>query len=90
MKTISKEALVEFVLENDFAFVYGAGYMTANDQETRENIANFIHQDGKVIEEVEELEGTRAAELLDEKKTGCTIYKVYSYNEEAMYIAYYE
>lgn len=87
MKTISKEALVEFVLNNDFAFVYGAGYMTANDQETRENIAEFINQDGKVIEEVEE---TRAAELLDEKKNGCTIYKIYSYNEEAMYIAYYE
>ena len=90
MRTITKKELIEFVLNNDFAFEYGAGLMSANDDEVREGVAEIINQDGKMIEEVQDLGGAPSIELEDEKKNGCTIYKVWNYNEEPLYIAYYE
>lgn len=92
MKTISKDTLVDFAFNNDYAFVYGAGIMTANDAETRKSIADSINVDGKIIEEIGNLdeEGCGCDELSMEKENGCTIYKVWNYNEEPLYIAYYE
>lgn len=92
MKTINKDELIEFVLKNDFAYVYGAGIMAANEDEARKYVANVISQDGKMINIVDDLdmEGCGSKELASEKEDGCSIYKVWNYNEEPMYIAYYE
>ncbi|WP_129654821.1 hypothetical protein [Bacteroides thetaiotaomicron] len=92
MKTINCKDLVDFVMSNDFAFVYGAGIMYANDVEQREWIANVIRKDDKMIAEVEDLkeEGCGCEELSEEKENGCTIYKVWNNNEEPLYIAYYK
>lgn len=81
MKTINCNDLVDFVMSNDFAFVYGAGIMYANDVEVREWIASVVNKDGKEIAEVEDLE---------EEGYGCAIYKVWNTNEEPLYIAYYK
>ena len=89
---MEKEDLIYFVRNNDFAFVYGAGIAFANDEESREDIASVIEQDGKMIEEVEDIEseGCGCGELREEVSNGCTIYKVWNFNQEPLYIAYYE
>lgn len=91
MKIINCNDLVDFVMNNDFAFVYGAGIMYANDVEVREWIAGIVNKDGKEIAEVEDLEeeGCGCEELSEEKENGCVIYKVWNTNEEPLYIAYY-
>lgn len=91
MKMINCNDLVDFVMNNDFAFVYGAGIMYANDVEVREWIAGIVNKDGKEIAEVEDLEeeGCGCEELSEEKENGCVIYKVWNTNEEPLYIAYY-
>lgn len=88
---MEKEDLIYFVRNNDFAFVYGAGIMFANDEESKEGIASVIAEDGKMIEEVEDVEneGCGCGEL-SEEAAGCTIYKVWNFNQEPLYIAYYE
>ena len=88
---MEKETLIEFVKSNDFAYVYGAGIMCANDQDVRESVAAVIEEDGKQIEEVKDLEeeGCGCDELIEEQANGCTIYKVWNYNQEPLYIAYY-
>lgn len=92
MKTISKETLVDFATNNDFAFVHGAGFMTANDDDTRKCVVDHINEDGQIVEEIEDLEeeGCGCDELSGEKENGCIILKVWNYNEEPLYIAYYE
>lgn len=89
---MEKEDLIYFVRNNDFAFVYGAGIMFANDEESREGIVSVIAEDGKMIEEVEDIEneGCGCGELSEEADKGCTIYKVWNFNQEPLYIAYYE
>lgn len=89
---MEKEDLIYFVRNNDFAFVYGAGIMFANDEESREGIVSVIAEDGKMIEEVEDIEneGCGCGELREESANGCTIYKVWNFNQEPLYIAYYE
>ena len=87
-RIIDKESLVEKVLRSDFAYIYGAGFMCANDDDIRESIANVIATDGKMVyalepEEVEE----EARELVDEVANGCTVYLITNYNEEPLYIA---
>lgn len=82
---MEKKQLIDFVLKNDFAFVFGAGIMYANDQETREWVSSLIEEDGNIIEESNSKE---CPDLINEY--GCTIYKVYNFNKEALYIAYYE
>lgn len=92
MKTVSKETLVDFVMNNDFAFVYGAGFMTANDNDVRKGIADYINKDAQIVGEIEDLEeeGCGCVELSGEVENGCIILGVGNYNEEPMYIAYYE
>lgn len=89
---MKKETLIDFVKNNDFAYVYGAGIAFANDEESREDITSVIEQDGKMIEEVEDIEneGCGCGELSEEAANGCTIYKIWNYNQEPLYIAYYE
>lgn len=45
-----------------------------------------------MIDEVEDIEeeGCGCAELREEAANGCTIYKVWNFNQEPLYIAYYE
>ena len=89
---MKKETLIDFVKNNDFAYLYGAGIAFANDEESREDITSVIEQDGKMIEEVEDIEneGCGCGELSEEAASGCTIYKIWNYNQEPLYIAYYE
>lgn len=89
---LSYQDLIEFVENNDFAYVWGAGIMFANDQDEKDFIADRIAADGVMIEIVEDIEeeGCGCSELRDEIKNGCVAYKVWAYNEEPMYIAYYE
>lgn len=44
---MEKETLIDFVKSNDFAYVYGAGIMYANDEESRKYVASVIEEDGK-------------------------------------------
>ena len=87
---MEKENLIGFVKSNDFAYVYGAGIMFANDEESREGIASIISEDGKMVYEVEDIENEGCGELREEAANGCTIYKVWNFNQEPLYIAYYE
>lgn len=89
---MEKENLIGFVKSNDFAYVYGAGIMFANDEESREGIASIISEDGKMVYEVEDIEneGCGCGELREESANVCTIYKVWNFNQEPLYIAYYE
>lgn len=91
MKTISKQDLIEFVKSQDFGYVYGAGFMTVSSEDERELLAAHIEKDGMQILEVEDIEneGCGCSELSEEKENGCTIIKVYNYNIEPLYIAYY-
>lgn len=88
---MNTEKLVDFVLNNDFAYVAGAGLMYANDFETKNIIASTIQEDGTMILEVTDLEneGCGCKELQEELNNGCMIYKVYKYNDMPMYIAVY-
>lgn len=88
-------ALINFVESNkDFAYVYGAGIMFCNDEFTRREIADYIKEDGIMLEEIpaEELEdeGCGCEELSQEAQNGCRIIKAWKSNEEPMYIAYYD
>lgn len=88
---MNTEKLVDFVLNNDFAYVAGAGLMYANDFETKNIIASTIQEDGTMILDVADLEneGCGCKELQEELNNGCMIYKVYKYNDMPMYIAVY-
>lgn len=72
---MKKEALIEFVKTNDFAYVYGAGIAFASDEESREGVTSIIEQDGKIIEEIENIEeeGCGCGELAEELVNGCTL-----------------
>lgn len=89
---LSYQELIEFVENNDFAYVWGSGIMYANDQEVKDMIAERIAADGVMIDIVEDIEdeGCGCSELQDEINNGCIVYRVWAYNEEPMYIAYYE
>ena len=89
---MEKENLIDFVKSNDFAYVYGAGIMFANDEESREKIASVIAEDGKMVDEVDDIEneGCGCGELSEETANGCTIYKIWNFNQDPLYIAYYE
>lgn len=91
-QVLSHSGLIDFVKNNDFAYVWGAGIMFANDQDEKDFIADRIAADGVMIEIVEDIEeeGCGCSELEGEIKNGCVVYKVWAYNEEPMYIAYYE
>ena len=89
MKTIknnSKDQLIKFCQNEDYAFCWGAGLMYANEAEERQMVLEHLNQDGIIIEAVglEECE-----DLTSEVENGCAIYKAYKENEEAIYIAYY-
>lgn len=90
-KNMNSKQLLQFVENNDFAFVYGAGLMYANDTDTRNQIAEIINKDGTIIQEVQNIlnEGCGADELLEELSNGAKVYKVYKSNEEPLYIAVY-
>lgn len=89
MKAVSKETLVAFAKSEDYAYLYGAGLMTANSAEDKEAIASIVKQ-STIIEPIEgDISESPCAELIDEQNNGCTIYKCYNINEEALYIAYF-
>lgn len=89
MNTLDKDTLVKFAKTEDYAFLYGAGLMFANEAEVKEAIAEIIDQ-FSIIEEVKgDISELPCAELIDEQKQGCAIYKCYSSNQEALYIAYF-
>ena len=46
---LSYQDLIEFVENNDFAYVYGAGIMYANDQDVRDRIAERIAADDEMV-----------------------------------------
>lgn len=83
----SREEILEFVRNYDFAYVWGAGKMFAGDFETKEYIAQHVENINYIliVEDVEE-EGCGCDELKDEEGV---IYKFYNWNEEPMYIAIY-
>ena len=89
---LSHSDLIDFVKNNDFAFVWGAGIMFANDQDERDMIAERIAADGVMVDIVEDIEeeGGGCLELENEVNNGCVVYRVWAYNEEPMYIACYE
>lgn len=91
-QVLSHQALIDFVENNDFAFVWGSGIMYANDQDERAMVAERIAADGVMIDIVNDIdeEGCGCSELEGEIKNGCVVYKIWAYNEEPMYIAYYE
>ena len=66
--------------------------MFAGNEEERKGLAEHIEKDGMMIEEVEDIEdeGCGCAELSGEKENGCTIFKIWKWNIEPLYIAYYE
>ena len=90
-KDMTHEKLLQFIENKDFAYVYGAGLMYANDPVTREHLAKVINEDGTIIQEVENIlnEGCGADELLDELSNGAKIYKIYKQNQEPLFIAVY-
>lgn len=85
---LSKSELIQFAKSEDFAFCFGAGLMTANDDETRQMVLDHLKKDGIIIEEVTFESCTDLKEEVFENN--CAIYKAYKQNEEAMYIAYYK
>ena len=89
-----EQKLIDFVLHNDFAWVYGVGIMYVNSPEERENVAGLLQEDGVMIKEIPhediEDEGCGCAELSEEAERGCRIFKVWKWNQEPLYIAYYE
>lgn len=66
--------------------------MFAGNEEERKGLAEHIEKDGMMIEEVEDIEdeGCGCAELSGEKENGCTILKIWKWNIEPLYIAYYK
>lgn len=90
MKTVNKETLVDFAKSEDYAYLYGAGLMTANNTEERAGIASMIDQSSIIEEVIGDISELPCAELIDEQNNGCTIFKCYNSNEEALYIAYFK
>ena len=89
---MEKKELINFVKNNDFAYVYGAGIMYANDIDTRNQIADFIGKDSVMLAIVSAddiyNEGG-CVELSAEIDNGCSIIVARQYNSEPLYIAYY-
>lgn len=89
MRTISKETLVEFARTEDYAYLYGAGFMTANNPAEKDGIASII-EECSIIECVTgDMSELPCAELSGQQQEGCVIYKCHNSNEEALYIAYF-
>lgn len=89
---LSKEQLIEFVKDHDFAYVWGAGIMYANEPDERDGIAEMIDEDGIRVNKIGDIyeQGCGCSELEDEVMNGCDVYKIDKWNEEPMFIAYYE
>ena len=87
MKT--KEEIVEFAKEADYAFLFGAGFMTANDEETRNFVAKNIEKaDSYKLLSAEEVK-ENASEMLSEIENGCEVYEFVKTNSWQLYIAVY-
>ena len=88
--TVDKETLIEFAKSEDYSYLYGAGLMMANSTEEKAGIASIIDQSSIIEEVIGDISERPCAELIDEQKNGCTIFKCYNSNEEALYIAYFK
>ena len=85
MKT--KEEIIEFSKVADYGFLFGAGLMAANDEETRNFISEKI-EDADSYELLSEV-GEEASELQPEFENGCEIYRFIKTNAWQLYIAVY-
>lgn len=81
--------LIDFVRDNDFMYANGAGAMYANDDETRENIAQYIMRAYQIRELTTEEVNDEYPEFIAEMEKGCTICEVVIWNETQICIAVY-
>ena len=85
MKT--KKEIAEFAQEEDYAFLYGAGIMYANDDETRSEVVDCIEKaDTYKLLSKNEVEND-AFELMSEIENGCEVYEFIKSNAWQLYIA---
>lgn len=87
---VNKNTLISFAEKEDYAYLYGAGLMVANDTKEKASIATLIAESSIIEEVTGDISELPCSELADEQKNGCTIYKCYNSNEEALYIAYFK
>lgn len=84
MKT--KEEIIRFVESEDFAFAVGGGVVFANDQKTRDEVAQWI----KDFDYMKELKVEESA-FSEEPEHGTEVYNFYSDNQNwQLQVAYYE
>ena len=87
MKT--KKEIAEFAKENDCAFLFGAGLMCANGDETRNEVVYCIEKaDTYKLLSKNEVEND-ASELMPEIENGCEVYEFIKSNYWQLYIAIY-
>ena len=87
MKT--KKEIAEFAKEEDYAFLFGAGMMYANDDETRNGVVDCVKEsDTYKLLSKKEVEQD-ASELLSELENGCEVYEFIKSNSWQLYIAVY-
>ena len=85
----TREDIIKFARNEDYAFLAGAGFTAANDQDVRESVAKSIEDAWEMRELKTEQVEDNASELLDEVANGCTVYLFLGHNYQ-LYIAYYE
>ena len=84
MKT--REDIIKFAENEDFAFAVGGGIVFANDQKTRDEVAQWI----KNFDYMKELKVEESA-FSEEPEHGTEVYVFYSDNQNwQLQIAYYE
>lgn len=81
--------IAEFAKVEDYAFLFGAGMMCANDDETRNEVVDCIEKaDTYKLLSKNEVEND-ASELITEIENGCEVYEFIKLNAWQLYIAIY-
>lgn len=83
------QKLIDFVRNNDFMYANGAGAMYANDDDTREDIAQYIMRAYLIRELTPDEVNDEYPEFIEEMENGCTICEAVIWNETQICIAVY-
>lgn len=81
--------IYKFLKNFDYSYIFGAGLMYTNDQETRDYILNYATDDNTIMSEVNINEYPEIQEFIPEIVQQSKIYKFQKYNSEPLFVHVY-
>ena len=87
MIAINKTKLVDFAASADYAYLYGAGIMFANDNDTKSELSAILENAQNI--EITNPQNDMASIELAECDCEALIVKAWNNNQEPLYISFY-